>query len=62
MIFTVEKLIKFLETFPKDSKICFVTETERKEVLPNVFEGGYIKSLEIKDIQEDLGIVYIAMK
>lgn len=39
MIFTVERLIKFLETFPKDSKICFVTETERKEVFPNVFEG-----------------------
>ena len=62
MTFTVERLIKYLETFQKDSKICFVTETERKEVLPNVFEDGYIKSLEIKDIQEDLGIVYIAMK
>ena len=62
MIFTVERLIKFLETFPKDSKICFVTETERKEVLPNQFEGGNIKDLEIKDIQENLGIVYIAMK
>ena len=62
MKFTVERLIKYLETFPKDSKVWFVTKTERKEVFPNEFEGGYIKSLEIKDIQEDLGIVYIAMK
>lgn len=62
MTFTVERLIKYLETFPKDSKVWFVTKIERKEVFPNVFEGGYIKDLEIKDIQEDLGIVYIAMK
>lgn len=62
MKFTVERLIKYLETFPKDSKVWFVTKTERKEVFPNEFEGGYIKDLEIKDIQEDLGIVYIAMK
>ena len=32
MTFTVEGLIKYLETFPKDSKVWFVTKTERKEV------------------------------
>jgi len=62
MIFTVERLIKFLETFPKDSKICFVTETERKEVLPNVFEGGGYKELILQDVQGDDQNTYILIK
>lgn len=62
MTFTVERLIKYLETFPKDSKVWFVTKTERKEVFPNEFEGGYIKDLEIKDIQEQENSVDIYIK
>ena len=62
MTFTVERLIKFLETFQKNSKVCFKTETEKVEVLPNVFEGGYIKDLEIRDIQEQEENVNIYVK
>lgn len=62
MTFTVERLIKYLESFPKDSKVCFKTETEKVEVLPNVFEGGYIKDLEIRDIQEQEENVNIYVK
>lgn len=62
MIFTVERLIKFLETFPKDSKICFVTKTERKEVFPNEFEGGGYKELILQDVQCDDQNTYILIK
>ena len=30
MIFTVERLIKYLETFAKDSKVRFVTKNRKK--------------------------------
>ena len=62
MTFSVERLIKFLETFPKDSKVCFKIETEKVEVFPNVFEGGNIKDLEIRDIQEQEENINIYVK
>lgn len=62
MTFTVERLIKFLESFPKDSKVCLITKTEKVEVFPGNFEGGNIKELEINDINEESDKVFIEIK
>lgn len=62
MTFTVERLIKYLETFKKDSKVCLITKTKKVEVFPGTFEGGNIKELEINDINEKSDKVFIVIK
>lgn len=44
MKFTVERLIKYLETFPKDSKVCFVTKTEKRKFFQMNLKAVVIKN------------------
>ena len=52
MTFTVDRLIKYLETFPKDLEVSIATKTKDREYLPNQFEYGRLVEMPILDITE----------